>query len=400
MARKPQNCRDRRAYAEKHVYEERMKEAIDAVNVGTHTAGAASKEFKVSEQTLRDRHTGRHAAWHEAASKQQKLSPAQEATLVEWVIHQTAAGNPVDCAQIIAYAAQLVPNKKIGKNWLEQFPDGEPSEASVTIESLVDDSDNDDLDDDFVPPELNEEGTSQAPRLGEEVNYPDMEDTVGGDMHRDGAPIGYLTRSRSILTRPELEKLGETVGKFANVPMPADEAKSHEELLSDIRKLQGTVSMLAEAVHSQEAQIHAANSHCTIIKRQLELSQIRLQNTKKKKERGSTKIKARFITLPSLKAAFYAEDAMRAEKERQEVIRLTEKEAHDVLIEQRITEESASRVFTSLTSYKTKFDLCMLARALHLNDVATNTALIDQIRAHLKENETELKKNPRFQGLF
>lgn len=92
---------------------------------------------------------------------------------------------------------------------------------------------------------------------------------------------------------------------------------------------------------------------------------------------------------------------MRQEKENQATQKMAQKEIDVASLEDHIVKEVATKVFTNtLSSYKTKFDLRVLARALHLNDDGTNAVLIDRIQKHLNANTTTLKQDPRFLGLF
>jgi hypothetical protein len=60
-------------------------------------------------------------------------------------------------------------------------------------------------------------------------------------------------------------------------------------------------------------QLNASNAHCTSIRLELDHVQEQLQNVTKKKERGSKKIKARFLTSKNLRAEFEREDAQQQE---------------------------------------------------------------------------------------
>jgi hypothetical protein len=66
----------------------------------------------------------------------------------------------------------------------------------------------------------------------------------------------------------------------------------------------------------------------------------------------------------------------------------------------RIHEDTSSKVFTgSLSSYKRKDDLIVLAGALGLSTTGTIPELMAKIKAHI-EDHPELTQNPRFSGLF
>ena len=150
----------------------------------------------------------------------------------------------------------------------------------------------------------------------------------------------------------------------------------------------------------EEASTQAANAHCTIVKRALTDCRTQLQNLSKTKERGSSKIKARFLTGEGLREAFEAADAERLEREKEnaekEAQKLAELEARNV----RIAEHAVSKVFDhALTSYKKKDELLSIAGALQISDKGTIPDLLNRIRLHM-ELHPELRENPRFAGLF
>jgi hypothetical protein len=126
-----------------------------------------------------------------------------------------------------------------------------------------------------------------------------------------------------------------------------------------------------------------------------------LNNVEKQKTRGSTKVKARFFTLPEFKAAFEIEEAERAERRRiaaeKEDQQTTEQSEHGT----RIRREANTKIFNlSLTSYKNKDDLRIMARALKLPDEGIKAAiLLDNIRSHL-EQHLEPQHELRFSNLL
>ena len=150
----------------------------------------------------------------------------------------------------------------------------------------------------------------------------------------------------------------------------------------------------------QEASTQAANAHCTIVKRALTDCRTQLQNSNKTRERGSSKIKAQFLSGEKMREAFEAEDAEQQEREKadaeKEAQKLAELEARNA----RITQDAASKVFDhTLTSYKRKDELLSIAGALQISDKGTISELLGRIRQHMELNP-ELRENPRFTGLF
>lgn len=260
-----------------------------------------------------------------------------------------------------------------------------PPPAVITIDDLIADSEDEVDDEDFVLPDHS--------------SHNEMLETCTEENTMTSAG----PRTRSSPTHFDLEglDLNKILGSHVNVPVSVDQAKSQDDLFADVRNLCDIIRTLCETTHNQAAQIEASNAHCTIMKRKLQAKQTELYNFKKKKERGSTKVKARFITLPGLKAAFYAEEAVRQEKEHQATQKVVQREVEEASLEAHIVKEAATRVFTNaLSSYKTKADLRILARALHLNDDGTNPSLIERIQKYLNANTALLKQDPRFSGLF
>src|SRR4051794_15241895 len=62
----------------------------------------------------------------------------------------------------------------------------------------------------------------------------------------------------------------------------------------------------------------AANAHCTIAQREASDIRTKLENHKRKREQGSTKVKSRFVTHLELKESFEEEKRQRVEKKKAE----------------------------------------------------------------------------------
>ena len=93
------------------------------------------------------------------------------------------------------------------------------------------------------------------------------------------------------------------------VSLEEDCMLSSDAMLTELRSLHqhliGTYQTLGQAL----PQLNASNAHCISIRLELDHVQEQLQNTTKKKEMGSKKIKARFLTSKSLQAEIEQEDA-------------------------------------------------------------------------------------------
>jgi hypothetical protein len=172
-----------------------------------------------------------------------------------------------------------------------------------------------------------------------------------------------------------------------------DWQKSFAELVAEITQLRAVV-------RQKDAELDATNAHCTIMKRALMDANTQVDNLTKKKGRGSTKVKSRWISLPELKDSIYAEEAERIEREKQNAEKEAQKEAHAVAQNIRITSNTLLKVFDApLSSYKLKDDLIVLAGALAIPTLGTVALLSERIREHLK-GHPKLANNQRFARLF
>jgi len=133
--------------------------------------------------------------------------------------------------------------------------------------------------------------------------------------------------------------------------------------------------------------------------RELSTVRVQLDNATKKKERGSRKIKARWVTSDENRALFEAEKAERIEKEQVAAEKRRQKEAETALHERQVADDALHREFTGrISSYK-KNDLRALSIALGISDKGTNVELTTQIRDHFDQHP-ESWENPRFSRLI
>ena len=98
-----------------------------------------------------------------------------------------------------------------------------------------------------------------------------------------------------------------------------------------------------------------------------------LENSKKQKERNTSRRMAWLITNQSLRSRYEQEKAEQEAKKQEQEQRRQEKEAWDIEEAAYIAREAADRVFGSFASYKVKCDLIILARALRLSAEGTNS---------------------------
>ena len=183
------------------------------------------------------------------------------------------------------------------------------------------------------------------------------------------------------------------------VSLEEDSRRSFEELLNVVRLLREQLLCIFEAHGRALGQLSASDAHCTTIHRELGNVRVQLDNATKKKERGSKKIKARFLTGANLRAEFERQDAERQEQEHVAAEKEKQKEAENVERAQRVANDALNRDFEGrLTSYK-KDDLRALAIALSVSDKGTNGELLSRIEDCFKKNP-DLKNNSRFSSLF
>ncbi|GJJ10781.1 hypothetical protein Clacol_005009 [Clathrus columnatus] len=142
----------------------------------------------------------------------------------------------------------------------------------------------------------------------------------------------------------------------------------------------------------QAVQIIGANAHCTVISQILDETKLQLENERKKKMRQSTKVKAQFITLPDLKAAFNKQDEELHAQEQIDAEKQAQKNANKAALQAKVTGDAKSRL-------QEKVDLIMITCALGLSQDGTISELTNQIKSHL-ELHPDLHTDPRFTGLF
>jgi hypothetical protein len=130
-------------------------------------------------------------------------------------------------------------------------------------------------------------------------------------------------------------------------------------------------------------QLSAANAHCTAIHRELGSVRERLINATKQKERGSKKIKARFVTSRGLRSEFNQEEAERQEREHAAAEKDKQKEAENVEHARQIADDALNRDFTGRMAAYKKVDLRGLAIAVGVSDKGTNAELLAWIEDHL-----------------
>jgi len=174
---------------------------------------------------------------------------------------------------------------------------------------------------------------------------------------------------------------------------------SRAEVNMENQKLHIQQGLLENEVTQLNAQLAAANSHCTVMQRAVTEARTELENQRKKKWK-SVKTKSRFVTHLQMKALFEAEKAEHLAKEKEEAEKAAQKDADEAARVARIRDETTTKVFNgSLTSYKRKDDLVIISGALELPTEGKVGDLFTRIKAHLDSNP-QLAESARFAGLY
>ncbi|KAI0276873.1 hypothetical protein BC826DRAFT_1114014 [Russula brevipes] len=156
---------------------------------------------------------------------------------------------------------------------------------------------------------------------------------------------------------------------------------------------------MAREVLRSQAEAKASAAHCTIMMRAASAAREELESLKRKSRR-SVKTAARYVTHPALREQWAATQEEKARKEREAAQKEAQKTVDEATRKLQIQEAIKTRIFTdSLSSYKLKDDLIILAGALGLNTTGTVNDLNTQIRSHLSAHP-ELQRDARFSGLF
>ena len=190
-----------------------------------------------------------------------------------------------------------------------------------------------------------------------------------------------------------------TVEPLKTVSLEEDCKLSHKDLLKELQSVQQQLQYTHQARGCALGLLSAANAHCTMVRQELSTVRIQLDSARKSKERGSTKVKAHFVTSRDLHERFGEEDAALKEHDRIAEERQKQKEVETAEHERCVADHALNRVFTGrMSSYK-KNDFRALAIALGLSDKGTNTELSSRIKGHLDQHP-DLHSNPRFAGLY
>lgn len=279
-------------------------------------------------------------------------------------------------------------------------PDVRPSSPACATDNN-EDSNTDTSDDEYMNSDCDSD------MIKTETESDTMPPTPAGSEPRKSTSSGLIdcleaisqSQSRRV-TRSASAEQNAVIKPPVFVSLERDQRLTTEERLDEIRSLRMQLHCTYQAMESYQAQIGASNSHCTMAKNEAEEGRVQLENEIRKHSRGSTKIKARFLTKKSLEDDFDREDAENQERERVNAVKEAQKKSDSVAREERIVQNAALKTFGEpLASLKRKEDLETLARALRISSTGTIKEFQDRIKDHLTAHP-ELRQNPRFQGLF
>ena len=276
----------------------------------------------------------------------------------------------------------------VPKTFPDAFPSSDPAEHSDS-ESIQGSGSQDDSDSTFI--------------IDDEPDGLDDDDDASNPSGTEGDPIvaspsrpasglmtalmqlesGVLHRTRSFTSATS----GQSHMESLTLPsLEEDSALSHEGLLGELCsvrcQLRGAYQDLGDSV----SQLSAANAHCTTMHRELGFVRTQLDNTRKKRERGSKKTKARFVTSRDLHTQFDQDDAEHREHAEAAAERQRQKDTNAAEQDQQVVQDSINWIFIGrISSYK-KGDLRALAVALALSDKGTNAELMSRIKDHLDQH--------------
>jgi hypothetical protein len=270
---------------------------------------------------------------------------------------------PSKASSSIAYVPETFP---------DDFPSSDPIDHSDDDQSS--DSGSDSSDSDFTI-------TTEPSDTTNDVELEDVEDPV------DAMPQEPFSRFLATYANLESQVAHMTCSVSARhnlhtveppktVSLEEDCKLSHEDLLKELRSVRQQLQYTHQAHGCALGLLSAANAHCTMVRQELSTVRIQLDSARKSKERGSTKVKACFVTSRDLCERFGEEDAALKERDRIAEERQKQKEVETAEHERCVADHALNRVFTGrMSSYK-KNDFWALAIALGLSDKGTNMELL------------------------
>jgi hypothetical protein len=106
----------RKSYTEQDV-----QNALDYLHAGhTKNVSLAADTFGVKRGTLRNRWFSYSVPANKSQASRQHLTPTEESTLCEWIVHQSAIGQPLHRKSLLQRVSELL-GRKPSKHWYQRF---------------------------------------------------------------------------------------------------------------------------------------------------------------------------------------------------------------------------------------------------------------------------------------
>ena len=106
----------RKSYTEQNV-----QKALSYLCAGhTKNVSLAADIFGVKRGTLRNRWLGHSVPANKSQASRQNLTPTEETTLCEWIVHQSAIGQPLGRKALLHRVSELL-GRKPSRFWYRRF---------------------------------------------------------------------------------------------------------------------------------------------------------------------------------------------------------------------------------------------------------------------------------------
>ncbi|KAG6887876.1 hypothetical protein C0992_010389 [Termitomyces sp. T32_za158] len=292
-------------------------------------------------------------------------------------------------------------------------PETYPNEVSSSPNQYPTNDDDNNLDLDYDD-NLDKDNDHDLDGEGDEDDDDDdMREELGGkskdDVHTEpdvapetGIPDTTLVPKSSIVTCSSSAAHISLIldSQMSTASLAQDKQKTLPKAIGELCLLRRQMKAYEDLIASLKANGHASDAHCTLARREIGDVCTQLDNVKKKKLRGSTKVKAQFLTHPELKETFEKEEIERQKQQQANVEKEAQKLRDAAERAAQINEDSFLKTFDhSFSHYKKKDDLITIASILRLPTKGTIAALITRLKDHLQDH-AELADNPRFSALF
>lgn len=127
----------------------------------------------------------------------------------------------------------------------------------------------------------------------------------------------------------------------SQAPIPS----SVEEMGSEINRLRMTVNLMEKELLQAKAEAAASNAHCTIMARAATDAKAELEQ-QKRKTRRSVKTSARYVTHPTIRARWAADQEERAQRAREAAQKEAQRSVDDAARNAQIHDDIQTKIFT------------------------------------------------------